>query len=105
MPPVDAKLVTVITDFATRDTVERQLAAIGIRAFTVSQVRGHGRHGVVRGGILQSENVQFTAVTDAARAAKLLEWAEHELVTNFPGIAWVTDVSAVSGSRPRPKRG
>ena len=105
MPPVASKLVTVITDFATRDTVERQLAAIGIRAFTVSQVRGHGRHGAVRGGILQSENVQFTTVTDAARATKLLEWAERELVPNYPGVAWVTDVALVSGSRPKPKRG
>jgi nitrogen regulatory protein PII len=105
MPPVAAKLVTIITDFATRDTVERELATIGIRAFSVFQVRGHGRHGVIRGGILQSENVQFNVVTDAAHATKLLEWAERELVPNFPGIAWVSDVSVVSGSRPKPKRG
>ena|SRR5581483_1534074 len=105
MPPAPAKLVTVITDFATRDTVERQLAALGIRAFTVSQVRGHGRHGVIRGGLLQSENVQFTVVTDEPHAAKLMEWAERELVANFPGIVWMTDAQVVRGSRPKPKRG
>src|SRR5579864_5426178 len=105
MPPVAAKLVTIITDFASQDTVERTLGTLGIKAFTASPVRGRGRHGVVRGGILQSENVQFTIATTAALADKLLAWCEQELVPHFPGIAWVTDVGVVKADRPKPKRG
>jgi hypothetical protein len=102
--PDPAKLVTIVTDFATEGTVERELHELGIVAFTAMPVRGRGRHGEVRGGILLGSNVEFQIVCSGPTLDKLLSWAERELVPHYPGIVWVQDVGVIQRDRGKPKR-
>ena len=96
MAPTPAKMVNITTAYAQKDRVEQKLAELSIIGFSFSNVRGHGSHG----HLLDASNISFTIITTAELADKLLHWVEHELIAHHPGIAYATDVMAVSHTLP-----
>ena len=101
MPSAPAKLVTIITVFEAKDHVQRGLGTLGLGGYSVARVEGHGVHGDLASGIGTAKNFLFLVVTEAGRAAALLEWVERELLPNFPGIAYSVDAMVV----PEPAAG
>jgi len=101
MPATPSKLVTIITDSASGAAIERRLQEMNVTSYSVTHVRGRGRHGYA--GVLQGANLEFLVVTDASTAAKLLEWAEREFIPNYAGIAFASDVLAVMRDKSAPR--
>jgi nitrogen regulatory protein P-II 2 len=97
MPPINAKLVTIITESGARERVAEALLRHGVRGHSLGHVDGAGAHGTRIGGFFESKNVMFLTVVSESTATSLLEWVEGELVPAFPSIAYMTDVVAVPG--------
>jgi hypothetical protein len=101
MPPVKAKLVTIIAAYEYHDAVRAALHKRGIKAFSVSRSEGEGTHGPQRDGLAGNANYVFTVVTTEAHAADLLSWVDRDLVhKHHPAIAYAMDVEAILGSAP-----
>jgi len=95
MPPVAAKLVTIVAAFETEAPIQKKLAALKVHGYSVTNVTGRGRHGQQPGGFFEAKNVSFSIVTTEARARQILEWVDAELAPSYPCIAYATDVMAV----------
>jgi hypothetical protein len=99
MPPVAAKLVTIIAAFDCYDSVRNALKKRGIKGFSVGRSEGEGVHGQQTEGFSSSANYVFTVVTTPELAADLMAWVERALIRkNFPAIAYAADVVAVLGA-------
>ena len=99
MPPLQAKLVTIITAHEARDLVSKALADLGVHSFSTSRVEGTGRHGPKRRGFIEAGNIEFTIVVSEPLSIRLLSWVETNLLAAHPGIAYSADVLAVA-ARP-----
>jgi hypothetical protein len=96
MPPVKAKLLTIIAAYECEDTVREMLDQRGIGGFSVARSDGRGVHGSQREGFTGNANFVFTVVTTDAIATELLAQVERELIdNNLPAIAYSSDVEAV----------
>ena len=99
MPPLQAKLVTIITAYEARNLVMQALADLGVHSFSTSKVEGAGRHGPKLRGFIEAGNVEFAIVVSEPLSIRLLSWVEAKLLAEHPGIAYSADVLAVA-ARP-----
>ena len=99
MPAIPAKLVTIITVFSAQLRIERGLAKLGAKAYSLAKVDGRGQHGHQRDGIVDSANVQFSIVAHEKLAMQILEWVEREIASSEPVIAYAADVIALPSNR------
>ncbi len=99
MPPVTAKVVTIITVFEARERVLEALTTLGVRGFSTYNVEGTGVHGEKRTGLVETENLVFVILASEPLSDRVLAWVEEHLLPRYPGIAYSTDVSAVA-ARP-----
>jgi hypothetical protein len=94
-----ARLVTIICVFHAASAVEEALLKLGASGFSVAPVRGRGEHGPLPRSFIDAKNIAFNVVTSEAVAARILDWADQELLPHYPGIAYCTDVTVASHSR------
>ena len=99
MPPVNAKVVTIITVFEAQGRVLQAFADLGVRGFSSTHVEGVGLHGEKRSGIMEVKNLEFVTVTSEALSVRVLAWVETHLLPSYPAIAYSTDTIAVA-ARP-----
>ncbi len=99
MVGVPAKLVTIITVYQAQTTVQAHLRSLGITGYSEHSVDGHGSTGERHAGLIDAANIQFTVVTSADQATKLLGWVERNLSQHHPSVAYAGDVVAVPTSR------
>jgi hypothetical protein len=99
MPPVPAKVVTIITVFEARERVLEAFVTLGVRGYSTFQVEGAGVHGDKRIGLVESENLVYVVLASDGLATRMLTWVETQLLPRYPGIAYSSDVAAVA-ARP-----
>ena len=101
MPPVRARLVTIVTHHIAEERVAAALHTLGARGYTALKARGSGVHGHHDSGLASSGNDTFLVIVTAEVAAKILEWVETDLAKLHPSVAFACDVDAVpSGHVP-----
>lgn len=91
-----AKVVTIITVFEAEDPVLNAFTRLGVTRFSSFESEGVGVHGAKRSGLSENRNLQFVIVASEALAARVLAWADRELVPHYPSIAYSTDGAAVT---------
>ena len=99
MPPVPARVVTIITTSTARQRCLDAFTELGVKSFSETHVGGAGVHGKKRNTLFETENVEFIVVSSAALALRLLDWVEHNLLPHWPMIAYSADVVAIA-ARP-----
>jgi nitrogen regulatory protein PII len=96
VPPISAKVITIITAFEARDLVLDAFADLGVRKYSVLHVEGLGAHGERRSGLTETKNLMYIVVASEALAARLLQWVERELLLAASSIAYSADAAAVA---------
>jgi hypothetical protein len=101
MPISSARIVTIISGFETRATIEGQLHDLNIKAFSYAHIKGQGVHGGRHGGLAEGDNIAFTIITSEATAEKLLEWVDSQSPM-LPAVAYSVEARTVP-SQAKPK--
>jgi hypothetical protein len=96
VPPITARVVTIITTFEARDLVLNAFGDLGVRKYSVLHVEGMGAHGERRSSLTSTKNVMYLVVASEALAARLLQWVERELLLVASSIAYNTEAMAVA---------
>lgn len=86
------KLVTIITEaMIERDLIET-LSELGVRGYTISDVRGRGHRGVRAAGWEHGANIRVEIVCDAAAADRVVAHLRDHYYENYAMIVYVNDV-------------
>lgn len=91
-------MLTIIGESVLRDRLIEELARVGAKGYTITQVLGEGpRH--IRSGDLPGDNVRIETITTREIADRLLEVLANDYFPDYAIIAFVSDVRVVRGSK------
>jgi nitrogen regulatory protein PII len=90
-------LLTVITEAAIEQTLLRELDDLGVRGYTVSDVRGKGSRGVRDAAWDESANIRLEVICPRAQAEAVVG---HLLTRYYADYAMVTFLQEVEILRP-----
>ena len=92
------KLVTIITESVLSERITRDLARLGAKGFTATEVRGEGsRH--IRSGEIPGQNVKIESVVNAQVAELVVAHVAQAYFSNYAAIVYISDVLVVRGDK------
>lgn len=89
------KLVTVITESTLERDLERELEALGVGGWTISDARGRGDKGVRASHWGHSANIRVEVVCDTPLAERVLSRLREKYYANYAIVMWVQDVEVL----------
>jgi len=85
-------LLTIITEAAIESVLLRQLDGLGMRGYTIMDVRGKGSRGVRDGRLQESANIRIETVLTEQKAKLVLEYLATHYYDHFAMIAFMREV-------------
>jgi len=85
-------LLTVITEAAIESRLLKDLEALGMRGYTIVDVRGKGSRGVRDGQLQESANIRIETVVTQHKAHLILNHLAQHYYENYAMIAFIRDV-------------
>ena len=92
------KLISIVCEALAREALERLLAEVGARGFTVCRVEGQGATGARGGEMEEFSNVRFEVIVPPDVASNLLERVGKEFLPRYAMVTYETDIRVL---RPR----
>jgi len=89
------KLVTVITEANLERDLVRELDALGIAGYTVSDARGRGDQGLRASHWGHSSNIRVEIVCDTSLAERVLARLREKYYAHYAIVMWVVDVEVL----------
>ena len=96
MKTVNLLLLTIIAEDELESRLVADLKRVGVRGYTIHQVRGEGAHGLRASG-WEGENIKIEVIVDTATAEAV---SEHVAETYFPDFATILYLLPVQVLRP-----
>lgn len=89
------KLVTVITEANLERDLVRELDALGVAGYTVSDARGRGDKGLRVSHWGHSSNIRVEIVCDTSLAERVLARLREKYYAHYAIVMWVVDVEVL----------
>ena len=89
------KLVTVITEANLERDLVRELDALGVAGYTVSDARGRGDKGLRASHWGHSSNIRVEIVCDTSLAERVLARLREKYYAHSALVRWVVDVEVL----------
>ena len=89
------KLVTVITEANLERDLVRELDALGVAGYTVSDARGRGDKGLRASHWGHSSNIRVEIVCDRSLAERVLARLREKYYAHYAIVMWVVDVEVL----------
>lgn len=85
-------LLTIITEAAIESRLIKDLDALGMRGYTIVDVRGKGSRGVRDGQLQESANIRIETVVTQQKASNILRHLAQHYYDHYAMIAFMRDV-------------
>ena len=89
------KLVTVITEANLERDLVRELDALGVAGYTVSDARGRGDKGLRASHWGHSSNIRVEIVCDTSLTERVLARLREKYYAHYAIVMWVVDVEVL----------
>lgn len=89
------KLLTIVTEAILEADLTEQCDRLGIRGYTIYDVRGRGKRGFRRAEWEQTRTIRIQIVDDWQRLEALIQWMKHEFEEQYAMFMFVTDVEVI----------
>lgn len=98
MKTVSVKLVTVIAEAILEDQLLRDLKNLGVKGYTLSEVRGEGSRGI-RASEWEGKNLKIEVLVSPEVADAIIDHVAEHYFPLFAVVAYVQDVNVVRGEK------
>lgn len=99
LPTETRTLLTVITEAAVEQTLLRELDAIGVRGYTVSDARGKGSRGVRDAAWEEAANIRIEVICPRAQAESVLGHLQRRYYADYAMVAFLQDVEILRSEK------
>ncbi len=89
------KLVTVITETALERELTRELEALGVRGYTITDARGRGDHGTRSSSWGHTGNIRVEVICEAALAERLMQRLRDKYYQHYAMVLFAHDVEVL----------
>ncbi|MCZ4282557.1 transcriptional regulator [Kiloniella laminariae] len=89
------KLVVIITESVIETTLLTDLEVLGVKGFTISDVRGRGHRGTRAGEWGIDGNIRIEIVCGESLSDQILAFLEQKYYDNYAMITYCSDVSVI----------
>jgi len=89
------KLVVIIAEGALEKALVKEVLALGAHGYTVSDVRGGGRHGPREAAWEADRNIRMEVICDEAVAAGIAARLQERFMKNYATTIYVADIAVL----------
>jgi nitrogen regulatory protein PII len=89
------KLLTIITEAAIEDVLVRELDAMKVTGYTITNARGKGSRGTRNAGWETSSNIRIEIICDSTMALEVSNFIKQKYYDNYAMILFITDVEVL----------
>lgn len=89
------RMVTIVTESALERDLIAELEGLGVRGFTITDVRGKGSRGTRRAEWAPEGNIRIEVVCEQAAAERIAERVRDRYYDHYAMILYVQDVSVL----------
>jgi hypothetical protein len=89
------KLVVIITESALESMLVKDVLALGAHGYTISDVRGGGRHGTREAAWEADRNIRLEIICDDATAGAISEHVRQRYALNYATTIFVADIGVL----------
>ena len=88
-------LLTVITEAALEEALLRDFDRLGVRGYTVSDVRGRGSRGVRDAAWNEADNIRIVVICPRSLAESLLQHLQAHYYANYAMITFLQEIDVL----------
>ncbi len=88
-------LLTVITEAALEEALLRDFDRLGVRGYTVSDVRGRGSRGVRDAAWNEAANIRIEVICPRSLAESLLQHLQAHYYANYAMITFLQEIDVL----------
>lgn len=99
MPEAKKILMRIVAEAALESHLLRDLDRLEVKGYTISDVRGKGRHGMRGGGWDVSSNIRVEIICDEAVADAVKKHLSQTYCSNYAVITYWSEVSVMRGEK------
>jgi nitrogen regulatory protein PII len=92
-------MVTIVTEAALERTLVAELESLGVRGFTIADVRGKGGRGLRQSDWAQEGNIRLEVVCDSVVAEAISARVHEKFYDNYAMILFMQDVSVLRSDK------
>jgi hypothetical protein len=89
------KLVVIITESALESLLVKDVLALGAHGYTISDVRGGGRHGTREAAWEADRNIRMEIICDDVTAGAISEHVRQRYALNYATTIFVADIGVL----------
>ena len=89
------KLVVIITESPLESLLVKDVLALGAHGYTVSDVRGGGRHGTREGSWEADRNIRMEVICDAPLAESIAAHVMQRYARNYATTVFLADIGVL----------
>ena len=86
------KLVVIITESALESLIVKDVLALGAHGYTISDVRGGGRHGAREAAWEADRNIRMEIICDDVIAGAIADHVRQRYALNYATTIFVADI-------------
>jgi nitrogen regulatory protein PII len=92
-------MVTIVTEAALERVLVAELESLGVRGFTITDVRGKGSRGLRQSDWAQEGNIRVEVICDPAVAEGIAERVRTKFYDHYAMILFMQDVSVLRSDK------
>ena len=89
------KLIVIIAEGALEKILVKEILAAGAHGYTISDVRGGGRHGPREAAWEADRNIRIEVVCDDAVAIAITSMLQNKFMENYATTLYVADIDVL----------
>ncbi|MFO1320853.1 MAG: transcriptional regulator [Burkholderiales bacterium] len=89
------KLVVIITEAALESVLVKDVQRLGAHGYTISDVRGGGRHGAREAAWEADRNIRMEVICDDSTAGAIAEHVRSQYAMNYATTLFVADIGVL----------
>ncbi len=93
--PQACKLLVIITEAAIEKTLANDLMRLGAHGYTVTEVRGQGRHGARQALWGADNSIRMEVLCDESTALNIMGHIEVNFFRHYAMVTYVADVGVL----------
>ena len=89
------KIVVIIAEGALEKVLVKEILALGAHGYTVTDVRGGGRHGPREAAWEADRNISIEVICDETVAGRIAERVQQKYMANYATTLYVGDIGVL----------
>lgn len=95
LPTEKRILLTIITEAIVEPTLLRDFDRLGVRGYTISDVRGKGSRGVRDAAWAEAANIRIESICPRALAEDVLRHLQERYYANYAMVAFLSEIEVL----------